>query len=166
MLAKEAQFKKLVNSTLLKLKRMFGYYMWTMNVFWRLEESPHLGGMVNGISLAACEVDECYLTFSITIYRPLYDEWIKEGHDNLVRTLTHEMVHVIVNPLYGMLSPSIPKPLKRASLDMLERTVEHITILLCNPNVDVTKLLNKPKLTVEKKARKKPRARKSSKARP
>lgn len=84
-------------------------------------------------SFAEVRVDAEYLRYYIIICTKSCQEYIDEGDiEGIKRCLTHELVHLIIDPLYLEGIDSQTNQTK-PYLDMIrEQTVQRITRLLCN----------------------------------
>lgn len=83
--------------------------------------------LVGNTELAAeISIDQTYLQFTITFYGKCYSFWEQKRYEDLARIVTHEMCHLITEPLYLIAIDAITNTSKDLLEDVRERQTQRI----------------------------------------
>lgn len=80
------------------------------------------------LKYAEIEIDFTYLTFTINIYPLVENLWKKKDGWGIANIITHEMCHLLTEPLYHLAVPTI----SNATVDVLEEVRERQTQRITN----------------------------------
>ncbi len=122
-----AQYKKEVHSVMKENKAVMLINHWNINIFFHKELSERGDDVVGH-----CETSIKYYNADINFY-PIHFTCYKEKDDyTFIKTIIHEMSHIITDPLYLEAYLAVP-PISRDYLETIrEQTTERIANIIYN----------------------------------
>ena len=96
---KTEKFQDYVRRVLKEVKRHMYLHEWTYSIIWA-KEDKQMGKDI--FTHAEISTNVSYLRFDVTIYPALERKFNSGNYDDVAETLTHELCHVLTEPLYIM----------------------------------------------------------------
>ena len=121
------------NWTTEALGRLAGYFNFDG---WRIEaeyqdksKGASVGTSTQGIVYAETHVDSTYLTIHVILYKQAKDDFEAGDFERLAMGLTHELVHVFLDPFHSFVQPFLSETTAPFFQDMLERQTQKLTMI-------------------------------------
>jgi hypothetical protein len=138
---KTEKFQDYVKRVLKEVKRHMYLQEWTYSIVWAKEDKQTGPDM---FVMAEIKTQVSYIRFDVTIYPALERKFNAGQYDDVAETLTHELCHVLTEPLYVMAydlcAPALNDHLNVVREQQTQRTCNAVYGLLPNSIKKLKKL--------------------------
>ena len=132
MVKAKMSFEEWVEKSVKGLAVYFNFGGWRINVEYK-EDNPNTDGYhgtSEGYVYAETHVDSAYLSIHITLYKQAKDDFESGNLDQLSMVLTHELVHVFLDPFHTFVLPHLSETTTPFFTDMVENQTQKLTMVL------------------------------------
>lgn len=124
-------FEQWVSEAVKRLAGYFNFSGWRIEVAFKDESKDNSDtfGTSEGIVYAETHVDSAYMTVHVTLYQPAKDDFENNRLDHLAMGLTHELVHVFLDPFRVFATPHLSDTTSPFFADMVENQTQKLTMV-------------------------------------
>jgi hypothetical protein len=130
--AKQAEvgFEQWVSAAVKNLAGYFNFSGWRIEVAYKDEsKDSETCGTSEGCVYAETHVDSAYMTVHITLYKQAKDDFDGGNFNQLSLGLTHELVHVFLDPFCTFTQPHLSDTTAPFFCDMTENQTQRLTMV-------------------------------------